>query len=49
MRIVDLTAELNFQEVDALLNAGETEGNVDKTVRQIIDDVRRRGDDALCD
>ena len=48
MRIVDLRAQLNLHEVDVLLAPGEIEQRVEDTVRTIVDDVRRRGDAALC-
>src|SRR3989441_4649408 len=49
MRVVDLTAGLNLREIDALLASDDIEQTVEKTVRGIIDDVRRRGDEALCE
>jgi histidinol dehydrogenase len=49
MRIVDLTAGLDLHEIDLLLASDDTEQGVEKTVRGIIDDVRRRGDEALCE
>src|SRR5947209_9556851 len=49
MRIVDLTAGLDLHEVDVLLASDDVEQSVDKTVRAVIDDVRRRGDEALCE
>jgi histidinol dehydrogenase len=49
MRIADFTAELNLREVDALLASDDIEQSVENTVRKIIDDVRRRGDEALCE
>src|SRR5438105_9267161 len=49
MRIVDLTAQLDLSEVDALLASDDIEQNVEKTVRGIIDEVRTRGDEALCE
>src|SRR5437867_9278445 len=49
MRIVDLSAELNLSEVDGLLASDDVQQNIDKTVHQVIEDVRRRGDEALCD
>ena len=48
MRIVDLSAELNLSEVDSLL-ASDVQQNIDKTVHEIIEDLRSRGDEALCD
>ena len=49
MRVVDLTAGLNLREIDALLASDDIEQTVEKTVRGIIDDVRRRGDEAVCE
>jgi histidinol dehydrogenase len=49
MRVVDLTAGLNLREVDALLASDDIEQTVEKTVRGIIDDVRQRGDEAVCE
>ena len=47
MRVVDFTAGINFRDVDALLATGDLEESVDLAVREIIDDVRRRGDTAV--
>ena len=49
MRIVDLSAELNLNEVDSLLASDDFQQNIENTVHEIIQDVRRRGDEALCD
>jgi len=49
MRVVDLTADLKFDEVDALLAIGDVEQNVEKAVADILADVRRRGDAAVCE
>jgi histidinol dehydrogenase len=49
MRIVDLSAELNLNEVDSLLASDDFQQNIENTVQEIILDVRRRGDEALCD
>src|SRR5262249_49493705 len=49
MRIVDLTAEFNLREVDALLKTAEAEERVDDTVFEILQDVRNRGDEAVCE
>ena len=49
MRIVDLTAQLSFREVDALLEQGDVEQSVDKSVQDILEDVRRRKDAAVCE
>jgi histidinol dehydrogenase len=49
MRVVDLTTELNFKEVDALLATAEVDESVEKTVSQILQTVRERGDVALCE
>ena len=48
MRIVDLTASLNLQEVDALLEPGEAEQSVERIVHDILEDVRTSGDEAVC-
>src|SRR5262245_1149996 len=49
MRIVDLTAELNLRQVDELLASDETEQSVDKAVLNILEDVQRRRDRAVCE
>ena len=49
MRIVDLTAALDLREVDSQLAADEAEQSVDKPVRDILDDVKKRKDQAVCD
>ena len=49
MRIVDLSAELNLNEIDSLLASDDFQQNIENTVHEIIEDVRRRGDEALCD
>ena len=49
MRIVDLSAELKLNEVDSLLAPDDFQQNIENTVHEIIQDVRRRGDEALCD
>jgi histidinol dehydrogenase len=49
MRIVDLTAALDLREVDSLLAADEVEQSVDKPVRDILDDVKKRKDQAVCE
>ena len=49
MRIVDLTARLSFNDVDALLAQDETEQSVDKVVQGILQDVRERNDKSVCD
>ncbi len=49
MRIVDLTARLSLSDVDALLAQDETEQSVDKAVQGILQDVRERKDQAVCD
>ena len=49
MRIVDLSSGLNLHEVDELLASDEIEQRVENTVREILADVRRRGDEALCE
>jgi histidinol dehydrogenase len=49
MRIADFTAELKLSEVDELLASDDVEENIENSVRKIIDDVRQRGDGALCE
>ena len=49
MRVVDLTARLSFADVDALLAQDEGEQSVDKTVQAILQDVRERKDQAVCE
>ncbi len=50
MRIIDLSARLDFRQIDELLASSEDDDlNVDRTVLDIISDVRLRGDEALCD
>src|SRR5207253_966321 len=49
MRIVDLTAGLNLPEVDKLLAPDDIEQSVEKAVSGILQDVRKRGDAAVCD
>jgi histidinol dehydrogenase len=51
MRIVDFTSGLDLAAVEKLLEAdGADEGKgVEQAVAGILDDVRRRGDDAVCD
>jgi histidinol dehydrogenase len=49
MRIVDLTARLSLNDVDALLAQDEVEQSVDKVVQGILQDVRERKDKAVCD
>jgi len=49
MRIIDLSAGLNLHEVDELFASDEVEERIENTVREILADVRRRGDEALCE
>jgi histidinol dehydrogenase len=49
MRVVDLTAGLNLPEVDDLLEPGDVEQTVEKSVSTILRDVRQRGDAAVCE
>jgi histidinol dehydrogenase len=49
MRIVDLTARLSFTDVDALLAQDEGEQSVDKAVQAILQAVRERKDQAVCE
>ena len=49
MRIIDLSAGLDFKQIDDLLESSEEELHLDHTVRNIVTDVRQRGDAAVCD
>src|SRR5215471_16636745 len=50
MRIIDLSAGLDFKQIDELLDATENEElQIEHMVRDIVADIRQRGDDALCD
>jgi histidinol dehydrogenase len=49
MRVVDFTTGLDLREVDDLLAAGEIEQTVDAAVNDILTNVRRRGDAAVCE
>jgi histidinol dehydrogenase len=49
VKFVDFTAGLNLQAVDALLAVDDSERAVESTVSGILDDVRHRGDVAVCD
>jgi len=50
MRIVDFTTSLNLEDVDVLLSSesGEEE-SVDAAVKKVLQDVRERGDHAVCE
>jgi histidinol dehydrogenase len=49
MHIVDLTAGLDSQQIEAVLRGPGEESSVDSAVHDIVRDVRQRGDAALCD
>jgi len=50
MRIIDLSAGLDFKQIDELLTASESEEqNVDRAVFDILAAVRERGDEAVCE
>jgi histidinol dehydrogenase len=49
MRIIDFSKILDLTEVDALLAADDMESDVDKRVGAILQDVRERGDAAVCE
>ncbi|HYR85345.1 MAG TPA: histidinol dehydrogenase [Terriglobia bacterium] len=49
MRIVDLTATLDLREVDSLLTTDEAEQSVNKVVQDILSDVKKRKDAAVCE
>ena len=48
MRIVDVRSGFDSAEIEKLVTA-EAQGSVDAAVTEIVADVRRRGDVALCD
>jgi histidinol dehydrogenase len=49
MRVVDLTQSIDLAKIDALLASEEDEQIVEKAVHDILENVRQRGDAALCD
>jgi histidinol dehydrogenase len=49
MRVVDFTAGLDLGAVDSLLAVDEIEQPVETAVSEILQDVRRRGDIAVCE
>jgi histidinol dehydrogenase len=49
MRVVDFTDGIDFQEVDALLASSDIEQGVEGPVREILNDIRQRGDVAVCE
>lgn len=49
MRIVDLTQDLDLDRVDGLVAAPETMQDTDSRVVEIVNGVRDRGDEALCE
>jgi histidinol dehydrogenase len=49
MRVVDFTGGLDFRAVDDLLAVDEIEQPVETAVSEILQDVRRRGDAAVCE
>jgi histidinol dehydrogenase len=49
MRVVDLSTGMNLEQVDALLASDEVEQSIEHSVADILQEVRRRGDDAVCD
>ena len=49
MRIVDVRSGFDSVEIEKLVTAEEAQGRVDAAVTEIVADVRRRGDVALCD
>ena len=49
MRIVDFRSGLNAKQIDALVGESGQEPRVELAVAAIVDDVRKRGDAALCD
>src|SRR5688572_29432993 len=50
MRIIDLSAGLDFRQIDELLAGSEEEEHeIDTTIAEILHNVKRRGDEALCE
>jgi len=49
MRVVDYTSGTDFRQIDELLAAGEIEQTVESAAAEIVKDVRRRGDAAVCE
>lgn len=49
MRVVDLTAGLKLDKVDDLLATGDVAESVERAVADILHDVRKRGDAAVCE
>ena len=49
MRVVDYTTRTEFRQIDELLAAGEIEQTVESAAAEIVKDVRRRGDAAVCE
>jgi len=49
MRIVDVRSGVDSAAIEKLVRAEEAQHSVDSTVAEIVADVRRRGDAALCD
>src|SRR5262245_5773379 len=50
MRIIDLSSGLDFKQIDELLSDDDDEQRTtEEAVQEIVADVRRRGDEALCE
>jgi histidinol dehydrogenase len=49
MKIVDVTTGIDPVQIDALVGGSGQESRVESTVTAIVNDVRERGDAALCD
>ena len=49
MRIVDIKNGFDSSEIEKLVRAEEVRSSVDPAVVEILKDVRKRGDAALCD
>src|SRR5262245_41392590 len=49
MRVLDSSAGLNFEDVDAMLAAADVEESADKAVSDILKAIRERGDAAVCE
>src|SRR5438105_4951718 len=49
MRIIDLTSGLDSQQIEAVLRGPVEESPIDAVVNDIVADVRKRGDAAVCE
>jgi histidinol dehydrogenase len=49
MRVIDLTTGMNLDQIDGLLAADDVEQSIEHRVADILQQVRHRGDDAVCE